>query len=74
MKPTRALPTRALYTSPFSVTVAEPVEQFAINDRVTHDRFGLGSVIGVEHEIAVLVDFGAEQVRITSPYAKLSKL
>jgi len=45
-----------------------------VHDQVTHDRFGLGRVIGVEGDVAVLVDFGAQQARITSPFAKLTKL
>ncbi|MEO3854200.1 hypothetical protein ABGB08_04780 [Acrocarpospora sp. B8E8] len=45
-----------------------------MNDQVTHDRYGLGVVIGVEDEIAVLVDFGSQQERITTPFHKLYKL
>jgi hypothetical protein len=45
-----------------------------VNDQVTHDRYGLGVVIGVEDEVAVLVDFGTQRERITAPYAKLTKL
>ena len=45
-----------------------------MNDRVTHDRYGLGSVVGIEREVAVLVDFGIQRVRITTPYTKLNKL
>lgn len=43
-------------------------------DLVTHDKYGLGSVVGVEDEIAVLVDFGTHRVRVALPCAKLSKL
>ncbi|HEU5155838.1 MAG TPA: hypothetical protein VFU43_02505 [Streptosporangiaceae bacterium] len=50
------------------------VEQFALDDRVTHDTYGLGKVISVEDEIAVLVDFGTQTQRITAPYDKLFKL
>ncbi|GGX74009.1 hypothetical protein GCM10010358_30480 [Streptomyces minutiscleroticus] len=45
-----------------------------MGDRVTHDVYGLGRVIGVEDGIAVLVDFSSAQERILSPYAKMSKL
>ncbi|GAA1297471.1 hypothetical protein Psi02_14530 [Planotetraspora silvatica] len=45
-----------------------------MDDRVSHDRYGLGVVIGVEEGAAVLVDFGSRQERITAPYAKLVKL
>ncbi|WP_281284044.1 hypothetical protein [Nonomuraea deserti] len=41
---------------------------------VSHDTYGLGSVIGVEEGVAVLVDFGAQTRRITAPYPKLFKL
>ena len=74
MKPPRA-PTRPpLPFSPFAAQAPAPVETFEVNDRVTHDRYGLGLVIGVETEIAVLIDFDGQPVRITSPYARLSKL
>ncbi|HUR08833.1 MAG TPA: hypothetical protein VM347_40270 [Nonomuraea sp.] len=74
MKPPSAATRRHLPTSPFKPPPpAPPVEVFALNDQVSHDRYGLGRVIGVEDE-AVLVDFGSRQERITTPYAKLIKL
>jgi hypothetical protein len=51
----------------------QPVEQFAAQDLVTHDRHGLGRVISTEAD-TVVVDFGAGRYRIASPYAKLTKL
>ncbi|MDH6114785.1 hypothetical protein P3T36_001136 [Kitasatospora sp. MAP12-15] len=47
-----------------------------MGDRVSHDQYGLGRAIAVEGDgdIAVLVDFGSRQVRITKPFAKLFKL
>jgi hypothetical protein len=69
-----AAPRRHLPTSPFKAPVAPPLKHFAVGDRVTHDLFGLGRVIGVEDGIAVLVDFGPTRERILSPYAKMSKL
>jgi hypothetical protein len=45
-----------------------------VHDQVTHDKYGLGVVIGVEQDIAVLVDFGPQQARIRAPYSKLTKL
>ena len=74
MTTSRAVTRRHLASSPFNVPVARPVEQYAVHDRVTHDRYGLGSVVGIEAETAVVVDFGAQRVRITTPYTKLSKL
>jgi len=65
---------RSPSSSPFPDRVTPPVEVFALDDRVTHDRYGLGSIVGVERDIAVLVDFSSEQVRITSPFTKLTKL
>jgi hypothetical protein len=75
MKRARAVTRRHLPTSPFNVPAdVRPVEQFALQDQVTHDRYGLGLVIGVEDGIAVLVDFGSRQERLTTPYNKLVKL
>jgi hypothetical protein len=51
-----------------------PVETFAAQDLVTHDKYGLGTVLGVEGDFAVLVDFGPQQVRIQVPCSKLFKL
>ncbi|GAB3957811.1 hypothetical protein GCM10028832_15270 [Streptomyces sparsus] len=45
-----------------------------MGNRVTHDVHGLGRVIGIEDEVAVLVDFGSLQKRITTPYSKMTKL
>jgi hypothetical protein len=74
MKPARAA-RRHLPRSPFNVSApASPVEAFAVDDRVTHDRYGLGRVVAVEKDVAVLVDFGSRKERITSPYAKLRGL
>jgi hypothetical protein len=69
-----AAPKRHLPTSPFKAPVAQPLKHFAVGDRVTHDLYGLGRVIGVEDGIAALVDFGPTQERILSPYAKMTKL
>lgn len=62
--------------SPFNRPAAPlpPVEQFALQDRVSHDKYGLGLVIGVEEDVAVLVDFGTEKLRISAPYPKLFRL
>ena len=76
MKAARAATRRYIPGSPFN-NFPEPVrhvESYALNDQVTHDRYGLGVVIGVEGELAVLVDFGSQQERITTPYNKLTKL
>ncbi|MFB7513438.1 hypothetical protein [Streptomyces sp. NPDC056144] len=67
-------PKRFLPTSPFKAPVAPPPKLFAVGDQVTHDVYGLGRVTGIEDGIAAIVDFGATQERILSPYAKMSKL
>ncbi|MEV4178005.1 MULTISPECIES: hypothetical protein [unclassified Nonomuraea] len=41
---------------------------------MSHDKYGLGRVIAVEQNLAILVDFGSETYRIVAPYAKLVKL
>ncbi len=74
MKRARAVTRRHLPTSPFNIPAPPPVQRFAVQDRVTHDRYGLGLVIGVEDGVAVLVDFGSRRERLTIPDAKLIKL
>lgn len=68
---------RVLVGSPFNTPQADPAagERFAIDDRITHDRFGLGKVVNVEGQAAVHADFGHGIVRrITLPNPKLTKL
>jgi hypothetical protein len=75
MKPARATARRLLPTSPFSAaSPAPPAEQFAEQDQVTHDKYGLGRVISVQDDATLVIDFGARRVRITVPCAKLAKL
>ena len=69
-----AAPKRHLPTSPFQAPVTPAPKHFATDDQVTHDVYGLGRVIGIEDGIAALVDFGSVQMRILSPYAKMTKL
>lgn len=45
-----------------------------MQDQVTHDTYGLGQVIGVEVDSALVVNFGSRRVRIMTPCAKLTKL
>lgn len=54
--------------------MAPPPKHFAVGDQVTHDVYGLGRVVALEEGIAALVDFGSSQMRILSPYAKMTKL
>ena len=75
MKPARAASRHSLPGSPFNaLPVDPPVEQFAVRDQVTHDKYGLGWVVLVEDDDAVIVEFGLRKVRILSPFAKLTKL
>ncbi|QKW06670.1 hypothetical protein HUT18_09905 [Streptomyces sp. NA04227] len=67
-------PRRHLPTSPFNAPAAPPVKEFALDDRVSHDQYGLGRVLQVEEGVALLVDFGSRQVRVLSPYTRLHKL
>jgi hypothetical protein len=75
MKPARAVSRRSLPGSPFNtVPVDPPVEQFAVRDQVTHDKYGLGWVVLVEDDDAVIVAFGSRKVRILPPFVRLTKL
>jgi hypothetical protein len=74
MKPARAATRRHLPTSPFRAPEILPAEQFAAQDQVTHDKYGLGRVVSVEADESLIIDFGARRVRITMPCAKLAKL
>jgi hypothetical protein len=75
VKPARAVTRRYLPGSPFNTPpVVVPVERYELHDKVTHDAYGLGEVIGVEDEVALLIDFGTQRARITTPCSKLTKL
>ena len=74
MRRSHAVTRRHLPTSPFKAPVVVPVEQFAVQDMVNHDKYGLGVVIDVEEDVAVTVNFGPQTERIPAPYAKLAKL
>jgi hypothetical protein len=64
---------RHLASSPFKAQPEPVIEQFAVDDLVSHDLYGLGRITGVEAG-AVTVDFGTQAVHIVSPYSKLEKL
>ncbi|WP_285699965.1 hypothetical protein [Actinomadura sp. NBRC 104412] len=75
MRPSGPARRRHLPTSPFKPPpTAPPLKKFALEDRVTHDKYGLGRVVEVEPGGALVVDFGTQNVRIPAPYAKLFKL
>ena len=66
-------PRRRQSSSPFKSAPEPVIETFAVDDRVTHDLYGLGRVVNVEAH-AVSVDFGERTLRIVSPYSKLHQL
>jgi hypothetical protein len=73
----RALRRRHLPDSPFNVAETVPpgeTEQYSVADKVTHDKYGLGTIIGVEEGVGVLVDFGSHKQRLRTPCPKLAKL
>ena len=75
MKHPRAAARPLLPTSPFGAPpLTPPDEQFAVQDQVTHDRYGLGRVISVEDDTILIIDFGSRRVRVTTPCDKLTKL
>jgi hypothetical protein len=76
MEPRRAGEARRyLPGSPFKPPVTgEPAESYEARDLVSHDKYGLGSVLDVQGEVALVVDFGTHRRRITLPCARLVKL
>jgi hypothetical protein len=76
MKQNRAAARRHLAGSPFNTPPqpALPAEQFVVQDQVTHDKYGLGRVVDVEDDTALVIDFGTRRIRIMMPCAKLTKL
>jgi hypothetical protein len=59
--------------SPFQARPEPVIEQYVLDERVSHDSYGMGRVVGVDAS-GVTVDFGGQTVRITSPYRKMTKL
>jgi hypothetical protein len=72
----RAGTRRYLPGSPFNVpqAPAAPPVCYGPADQVTHDKYGLGTILTVEDGIAVTVDFGSHTQRISIPCAKMIKL
>jgi hypothetical protein len=64
---------RHLATSPFQPDPEPTIEQFAVNDLVSHDTYGMGRVVHVE-QAAVTVDFRPQTVRVLSPFHKLARI
>ena len=80
MRPHGTGTTRTLPGSPFNQPPAVAiVASYAKSDRVSHDRYGLGTVVGTEAgtgngDGAVLVDFGPKVLRVALPTTKMVKL
>ena len=60
-------------SSPFQPHPEPIIEEFVLDDRVTHDSYGMGRVGGVDGGGAT-VDFSGRTVRITTPFRKMTKL
>lgn len=63
-----------LPASPFTNIAPPPIEPFEVNDLLTHDRHGLGRVVGVGADNKVHVDFGSEVRTIALPSSKITRL
>ena len=76
MNASRAVSRRHLAASPFSIpeVSAPSTVGYDAGDLVTHDRYGLGTVSGIEEGVALLIDFGSHRQRFSMPCAKLTKL
>jgi hypothetical protein len=73
MMTTPAARRRHLASSPFQPDPEPTIEQYDLNDLVSHDSYGVGRVIELE-AAAVTVDFRSQTVRIPSPYLKMARL
>jgi hypothetical protein len=60
-------------SSPFQQQPEPVIEQYVVDDRVSHDSYGLGRVVGVDGG-GVTVDFTSRKVRIATPFRKMTKL
>ncbi len=59
--------------SPFQPHQEPAVEEFALDDRVSHDTYGMGKIVGVDAS-GLTVDFSGRTVRITTPFRKMTKI
>ena len=64
---------RHLASSPFQPEPVPTIEQYELDDLVSHDSYGIGRVTSVE-AAAVTVDFRSQTVRIPSPFHKMERL
>jgi hypothetical protein len=68
-----AAPGRRHPSSPFEQHPEPVLEEYLVDDRVCHDSYGLGRVVGVDAG-GVTVDFTSRTVRIAAPFRKMTKL
>ena len=73
METSSAHPRPRLASSPFEAQPEPVIERFELDDRVCHDSYGLGRVVGVDGGGAT-VDFTNGTVRISTPFRKMTKL
>lgn len=73
MRPRQPAKKPHLPNSPFRAAEAAPVPEFAVNDRVTHDRHGLGSVVRVTGD-RIHVRFGDNTVSVAMNSTKIHPL
>jgi hypothetical protein len=59
--------------SPFQPQPAAVIEAYVVDDRVSHDSYGLGRVVGLDASGAT-VDFIGKTVWIATPFHKMTKL
>lgn len=73
MEATGATPRPHHPSSPFQRRPDPVIEQYVVGDRVSHDAYGFGRVVGVDAGGAT-VDFGDRTVRIATPFRRMTKL
>jgi len=59
--------------SPFRSEVAAPTPEWAVDDRVTHDKHGLGRVVRIEGD-RVNVRFGSQTISVAASSPRLHPL
>lgn len=64
---------RHLANSPFRPAPTPEVEQFAVGDRVSHLRHGLGVVVATSPD-SVTLRFESGVVRVNSPFERVTRI
>jgi hypothetical protein len=73
METTSAHPRPQHPSSPFQRRPEPVIEQYELEDRVSHDSYGFGRVVSIDPGGAT-VDFTNRTVRIATPFRKMTKL